>query len=88
MTKSSIQSLERENDDFVCKLETLAKDFKELKELIEKKELTARTRQDGRPLSPNHELEDSQQFRSDEYDDFKALRPNKEMGLKTARVPP
>ena len=59
MTKSSIQSHKKGSDGLKCKLETLTKDFKELKDLLEKKELTARARQDGGPSSPNHELENS-----------------------------
>ena len=66
MTKPNFQSLKKENDDLKCKLETLTKEFKELKELLEKKELTATARQDGGPSSPNHELENSLQFLSDE----------------------
>ena len=53
-----------------CNLETLTKEFQELKELLEKKELTARARKDGGPSSPNHEVENSLQFLSDEYDDM------------------
>ena len=59
MTKSSIQSLKEENDYLKCKLEILTKDFKELKELLVKKELTARARQDDRLSSPIHELGNS-----------------------------
>ena len=53
MAKSSNQSLKKENDDLKCKHETLTKDFKEMKELFEKKELTARATQDGGLSSPN-----------------------------------
>ena len=70
MTKPNIQSLKKENEDLKHKLENLTKDFKELKDLLEKKERTARVRQDGGFPSPNHELEHSQQFLSDEYDDM------------------
>ena len=67
MTKPTIQSLKKENDGLKNKLETLTK---ELKELLMKKESTARTSQDGGSSSPNHELESSIQFLSDEYDDL------------------
>ena len=46
MTKSNIQSVKKENYDLKCKLEILTKDFKEQKELLVKKELMARARQD------------------------------------------
>lgn len=62
MTKHSIQSLKKENDDLKCKLETLTKDFKELKDL-EKNETTARDRQDSVSSSPYHKLEYSHQWR-------------------------
>ena len=68
--KPKIQSLKRESDDLKRKLETLTKDFNELKDLLEKKETTARARQDGGSSSPNRELQHSQQFLSDEYDDM------------------
>ena len=38
MTKSTIQSLKKENDDLKSKLEALTKHFKALKEILEKKE--------------------------------------------------
>ena len=38
MTKSTIQPLKKENDDLKSKLEALTKDFKVLRELLEKKE--------------------------------------------------
>ena len=67
MTKPTIQSLKKENDGLKNKLETPTK---ELKELLMKKESTARTSQDGGSSSLNHELESSVQFLSDEYDDL------------------
>ena len=45
--------------------------FKELKDLLERKELTAKARQDGGPSSPNHEPENSLEFLSDELDYMK-----------------
>ena len=54
MTKPTIQLLEKGKDGLKSKLETLTKDFKEL---LMKKESTARTRQDGGSSSPNYELE-------------------------------
>ena len=51
-----------------CKLGILTKD---LKELLMKKELTARARQDDGPSSPNYELGNSLSFLiSDEIDDM------------------
>lgn len=67
MTKPIIQLLKKGNDDLKSKLETLTKDFKEL---LMKKESTARTRQDGGSSSPNYELENIVQFLSDEYGDL------------------
>ena len=59
-----------EIEDLKHKPENLTKDFKELIDLLGKKKRTARVRQDGGFPSPNHELEHSQQFLSDEYDDM------------------
>lgn len=70
MTKSTIQSLKKENDGLKSKLETLNKDFKELKEQLMQKESTVRTRQDGGSSSTSQELENSVQFLSDEYGDL------------------
>ena len=68
MTKSTIQSLKKENDSLKSHLEAVTKDFKALKELLERKELLDRTGQDGGPSSP--ETENSLQFLSDEYYDL------------------
>ena len=67
MTKSTNQ----ENDGLKGKLEALTKHFKALKELLEKKELTDKTGQDGGPSSPENEI--CLQFLSDEYDDLQNL---------------
>ena len=67
MTKPTIQLLKKGNDGLKSKLETLTKDFKEL---LMKKESTARTKQDGGSSSPNYELENIVQFLSDEYGDL------------------
>ena len=67
MTKFTIQSLKKENDALQSKLVGPTKDFKALKELLEKKESTDNTEQDGGPSLP--EIENSLQFLSDEYDD-------------------
>ena len=45
MTKSTIQSLKKGNDGLKSKLEALTKDYKTLKELLEKKETTGKTEQ-------------------------------------------
>ena len=71
MTKSTIQSLKKENGGLKSKLEALTKDFKALKELLEKKDSTDKTGQDGGPSSS--EIEISFQFLSDEYDDLQNL---------------
>ena len=47
MTKSTIKSLKKENDGLKSKLEALTKDFKALKELLEKKGSTDKTGQDS-----------------------------------------
>ena len=71
MTKSTIQSLKEENDGLKSKLEVLIKNFKTMKDLLENKESTDKTGQDGSPSSP--EIENSFQFLSDEYDDLQNL---------------
>ena len=71
MTKSTIQSLKKENDGLKSKLEALTKDFKALKEFLEKKESTDKTGQDSGPSSP--ETENSFQFLDDEYDDLQII---------------
>ena len=68
MTKPNIQSLKTENEDLNHKLKNLNKDFEVLKDLLEKRERTARVRQDCGFPSRNYELEHSQQFFGDEYD--------------------